>query len=212
LPKPELPVLDTPFDLLVTGVGGTGVVTIGALITMAAHLEGKGASVLDFTGFAQKFGSVISYRANWPPAVLTQPGANRCGRGRCADRLRRGRVILAERRPPLTARGTCAWRSMSPSMPTGDLVLKRDARSQCRRAASDDCRRCRRWQALRPYRRQCRFAEALFGDAVFANMMMLGFAWQRGTCSSLDWMPCRGRSSSTMSPSRPTRWRLPAGG
>ena len=51
----------TPFNLLVTGVGGTGVITVGALITMAAHLEGKGASVLDFTGFAQKFGPVLSF-------------------------------------------------------------------------------------------------------------------------------------------------------
>src|SRR5262249_8619883 len=50
-----------PFDLLVTGVGGTGVVTVGALITMAAHLEGKQASVLDFMGFAQKGGAVLSY-------------------------------------------------------------------------------------------------------------------------------------------------------
>ncbi|MFG3756303.1 2-oxoacid:acceptor oxidoreductase family protein, partial [Klebsiella pneumoniae] len=50
-----------PYDLLVTGVGGTGVITIGVLVAMAAHLEGKGASVLDFTGFAQKFGPVLSY-------------------------------------------------------------------------------------------------------------------------------------------------------
>ncbi|RMF34943.1 MAG: indolepyruvate ferredoxin oxidoreductase family protein, partial [Alphaproteobacteria bacterium] len=61
LPPPDLPRLDAPFDLLVTGVGGTGVVTVGALITMAAHLEGLGASVLDFTGFAQKFGPVLSF-------------------------------------------------------------------------------------------------------------------------------------------------------
>ena len=52
--------LDRPFDLLVTGVGGTGVVTVGALVTMAAHLEGKQASVLDFMGFAQKGGAVLS--------------------------------------------------------------------------------------------------------------------------------------------------------
>ena len=50
-----------PYDLLVTGVGGTGVVTVGALIAMAAHLEGKSASVLDFMGFAQKGGSVLSF-------------------------------------------------------------------------------------------------------------------------------------------------------
>jgi indolepyruvate ferredoxin oxidoreductase len=50
-----------PYDILVTGVGGTGVVTVGALISMAAHLEGKSASVLDFMGFAQKGGSVLSF-------------------------------------------------------------------------------------------------------------------------------------------------------
>jgi indolepyruvate ferredoxin oxidoreductase len=50
-----------PFDLLVTGVGGTGVVTVGALVTMAAHLEGKQSSVLDFMGFAQKGGAVLSF-------------------------------------------------------------------------------------------------------------------------------------------------------
>ena len=50
-----------PYDLLVTGVGGTGVVTVGAVIAMAAHLEGKSASVLDFMGFAQKGGAVLSF-------------------------------------------------------------------------------------------------------------------------------------------------------
>src|SRR5690606_7208361 len=61
LPAPEVPALDRPYDLLITGVGGTGVVTVGALVTMAAHLEAKGSSVLDFTGFAQKFGPVLSF-------------------------------------------------------------------------------------------------------------------------------------------------------
>ncbi|RVT88772.1 indolepyruvate ferredoxin oxidoreductase family protein [Inhella crocodyli] len=59
-----------PFDLLVTGVGGTGVVTVGALITMAAHLERKQASVLDFMGFAQKGGSVLSFVRVAPTADL----------------------------------------------------------------------------------------------------------------------------------------------
>ena len=47
--------------MLVTGIGGTGVVTIGALLGMAAHLEGKGVSVLDMTGLAQKNGAVVSH-------------------------------------------------------------------------------------------------------------------------------------------------------
>ena len=59
LPQPPAHAWTGPYDLLVTGVGGTGVVTVGALIAMAAHLEGKSASVLDFMGFAQKGGSVL---------------------------------------------------------------------------------------------------------------------------------------------------------
>ncbi|HEY6336200.1 MAG TPA: indolepyruvate ferredoxin oxidoreductase family protein, partial [Alphaproteobacteria bacterium] len=62
LPAPALPALGAdPYNILVTGVGGTGVVTIGALIGMASHIEGKGVSVLDMTGLAQKGGAVISH-------------------------------------------------------------------------------------------------------------------------------------------------------
>ncbi|MCG8354980.1 MAG: indolepyruvate ferredoxin oxidoreductase family protein, partial [Kiloniellales bacterium] len=61
LPDPTLPDLDEPYGVLVTGVGGTGVVTIGALLGMAAHIENKGATVLDMTGLAQKGGAVVSH-------------------------------------------------------------------------------------------------------------------------------------------------------
>src|SRR5689334_6155249 len=61
LPDPAVPSTAEPYGILVTGIGGTGVVTIGALLGMAAHLEGKGASVLDMTGLAQKGGSVYSH-------------------------------------------------------------------------------------------------------------------------------------------------------
>src|SRR5438094_318956 len=61
LPEPRLPDLHDLYGILVTGVGGTGVVTIGALIGMAAHLEGKGVTVLDMTGLAQKGGAVFSH-------------------------------------------------------------------------------------------------------------------------------------------------------
>src|SRR5262249_1060724 len=59
LPEPSLPDLAEPYGILVTGVGGTGVVTIGALLGMAAHIEGKGCSILDMTGLAQKGGAVF---------------------------------------------------------------------------------------------------------------------------------------------------------
>ncbi len=61
-----------PYGILITGIGGTGVVTIGALLGMAAHLEGKGVSVLDMTGLAQKNGAVVSHVriADTPEAAL----------------------------------------------------------------------------------------------------------------------------------------------
>ena len=61
LPEPARAAITEPYGIVVTGIGGTGVVTIGALLGMAAHLEGKGATVLDMTGLAQKNGAVVSH-------------------------------------------------------------------------------------------------------------------------------------------------------
>jgi indolepyruvate ferredoxin oxidoreductase len=61
LPLPRIPAITHPYGILITGVGGTGVVTIGALLGMAAHIEGKGITVLDMTGLAQKGGAVFSH-------------------------------------------------------------------------------------------------------------------------------------------------------
>src|SRR5258708_45514 len=61
LEEPESPDLRKPYGILVTGIGGTGVITIGQIVGMAAHLEGKGVSVLDMSGLAQKYGAVMSH-------------------------------------------------------------------------------------------------------------------------------------------------------
>jgi indolepyruvate ferredoxin oxidoreductase len=61
LPEPRLPSVDTPYTMLVTGVGGTGVVTISAVLAQAAHLEGKGFGAIDMTGLAQKGGAVACH-------------------------------------------------------------------------------------------------------------------------------------------------------
>jgi indolepyruvate ferredoxin oxidoreductase len=61
LPEPTLPSLDQPYNILLPGVGGTGVTTVGAMLGYAANLEGKGCSVLDQAGLAQKFGPVVSH-------------------------------------------------------------------------------------------------------------------------------------------------------
>src|SRR5581483_8369818 len=73
VPEPSLPDLKHPYAIVVTGVGGTGVVTIGQLLGMAAHIDGKGAAILDMTGLAQKGGAVMSHIriAAAPEAIKT---------------------------------------------------------------------------------------------------------------------------------------------
>src|SRR5262249_702653 len=61
LEEPKAVSLDSPYGVLITGIGGTGVITIGQILGVAAHLEGKGVSVLDMSGLAQKYGAVMSH-------------------------------------------------------------------------------------------------------------------------------------------------------
>lgn len=61
LPEPTLPSLDQPWNVIVTGIGGTGVLTVTAVLSMAAHLESKGVATMNQTGLAQKFGPVVSH-------------------------------------------------------------------------------------------------------------------------------------------------------
>ncbi|MBV1877367.1 MAG: indolepyruvate ferredoxin oxidoreductase family protein [Pseudomonadales bacterium] len=61
LPTPELPAFDMPYGIVLAGIGGTGVTTLGAILGTAAHMEGNAASILDMTGLAQKFGAVITH-------------------------------------------------------------------------------------------------------------------------------------------------------
>ena len=91
-PTPPLPAIDGTYNIVVTGVGGTGVVTVGALIAMAAHLEGKGAGEMEMAGLAQKGGAVhIHCRiAEKPVRHLGDPRRGR--RGRRADRRRPRRL------------------------------------------------------------------------------------------------------------------------
>jgi indolepyruvate ferredoxin oxidoreductase len=73
IPQPKMPKVDGAHSTIITGIGGTGVVTIGAIMSMAAHIEGKGATVLDQTGLAQKNGAVSSHLkiANSPEEIDT---------------------------------------------------------------------------------------------------------------------------------------------
>ena len=173
---PALPKLQKPFDLLVTGVGGTGVITVGALITMAAHLEGKGASVLDFTGFAQKFGTVLSFiRIGMSPDAIHQV---RIDHG-AADAVIGCDIVVSSAAQASVYYGADTKVVLNlAEMPTGDLVLHRDA--QLHTDLREEAIRATVGAGNLMGFDANAMAERFLGDTVFANMMMLGFAWQKG--------------------------------
>ena len=108
LPKPALHEVRRTFNLLVTGVGGTGVLTVGAILGMAAHLEGRAASVLDFTGLAQKGGAVLSHVRIGAPGAEVHQG--RIEPGVCDTLLACDAVVAAGSRPwPRCAGVAATW-------------------------------------------------------------------------------------------------------
>ena len=177
LPDPELAPLDGGYDLLITGVGGTGVITVGQLITMAAHLERKGASVLDFMGFAQKFGPVLSYiRLANEPAAINQVRIDEAQ----ADAVIGGDLVVSSSpKASLTyARGRTRALINTAEMATGDFVRHRDAnlRAKDRLVAISDVVGSQNFDTLNANR----LAERLLGNTIYANVLMLGCAWQSG--------------------------------
>ena len=86
----RLPDLQDQYGMLVTGIGGTGVITIGQILGMAAHLEGKGVSVLDMSGLAQKYGAVMSHVKIAASPEQLHVGAPRHRRRAPGARLRPG--------------------------------------------------------------------------------------------------------------------------
>jgi indolepyruvate ferredoxin oxidoreductase len=176
LPAPEFTALDKPYDLLVTGVGGTGVITVGALIAMAAHLEGRGVSVLDFTGFAQKFGPVLSFlRLAAKPDALHQV---RIDQGAADALIGCDLVVSSSAKASGTYRKGMRAAVNTAEMPTGDVVRFRDAdlASPVRLRAIERVIGSGNLTTLNANA----LAERLLGDSVYANIMMLGFAWQQG--------------------------------
>ncbi len=177
LPRPAPAAWDGPWDLLVAGVGGTGVVTVGALVAMAAHLQGAAASVLDFMGFAQKGGAVLSFvrlarraeqlhqvriDAQQADALLA------CDLvvGASAEALHtvrhgRTRIVANTHRVPLAE----TMRDPEAELPVDALLDKLRAAAGVRRVDLFDA------HAL---------AEDFLGDSVGANIVALGYAWQLG--------------------------------
>jgi indolepyruvate ferredoxin oxidoreductase len=175
LPQPVIPPLEQPYNVLITGVGGTGVVTIGALLGMAAHIEGKGVIVMDMAGLAQKGGAVMSHvRLAARPESLY--GA-RVGQKQ-ADLLLACDLMVAAGKEAMTASSAERTAAVvnTDVAPTGTFVKNLDweARPQelleqlkagVKNVATVDA---------------SRLATKLMGDAVATNVFMLGFAWQHG--------------------------------
>lgn len=184
LPQPQVPALENyginaTCGIVVAGIGGTGVVTIGALLGMAAHLEGKGITVLDQTGLAQKGGAVMSH---------VQIAASPC-------RIHATRIATAEASVLIgcdeivTASADALSRvqvgltqgvvntALTPAaefLSDPDWKFPKDAaETNIQRALSDAC----------DYIDATAIASKVMGDSIFANPLLLGYAWQKG------WIP-----------------------
>src|SRR5260221_712301 len=176
LPEPRYVEITRPYNLLVTGVGGTGVITVGALVTMAAHLEGKGASVLDFTGFAQKFGPVMSFiRLSTNPGDINQV---RIDQGSADGLIGCDIVVSSSSKATATYRREMRAVINMAEMPTGDIVRNPDA-SLAGPMRLQSITRLIGPTNIRSFDAN-RISDALFGDTVFANVIMLGAGWQQG--------------------------------
>ena len=176
MPDPVLPVIDGTWNIVVTGVGGTGVVTIGAVLAQAAQIDGKGAAMMEMAGLAQKGGAVhIHLRLADKPDDIS---AVRVSTGE-TDALIGGDLVVSAgaKTLGLTHTGRTGavvnsheiitgdfTRNTEFSLPTDQLRLALEARLQQRVAffdASD-------------------LARVTLGDSIFSNMMILGAAWQQG--------------------------------
>ncbi|WP_050467807.1 indolepyruvate ferredoxin oxidoreductase family protein [Herbaspirillum chlorophenolicum] len=180
LPEPVLPSLADPYGILVTGVGGTGVITIGQIIAMAAHVEGRVCSVLDMSGLAQKGGPVMSHvRVADSPDHLY---STRVGTG-AADLVIGCDVIVTAGRDALSRMGEGRTHAAvnSTQMPTAAFVRNPDWQFPAASSEGEISKACGRDNVALVDAGH--IATALMGDAIATNMFMLGYAWQKG------WVP-----------------------
>ncbi|HUP98241.1 MAG TPA: indolepyruvate ferredoxin oxidoreductase family protein, partial [Usitatibacter sp.] len=175
LPMPPLPQLDRPYGILVTGIGGTGVVTIGAILGMAAHLEGKGATVLDMAGLAQKGGSVYSHIRIAPKpeqihAVRIAAGDARLVLG--CD------MIVAASDEAIAKMQSGSTRAVinGDVAPTGDFTKQPDLQVPANDMAESIRVAC---GGAADFVDATDLATALMGDSIATNLFMVGYAWQK---------------------------------
>ena len=177
LPEPVLPTIGKPYGIIVTDIGGTGVVTIGGVLGMAAHLEGKGVGIIDMAGLAQKGGAVYSHIriANSPDDIH----AIRIAAGG-ADLVLGGDIVVAGNKKVLAAvkHGVTTMIINTAEFLPGDftrnadfsLPIERLKRAITSAAGSDNV----------SFIDASRLATALLGNSIAGNIFMVGYAWQKG--------------------------------
>jgi indolepyruvate ferredoxin oxidoreductase len=177
LPEPaSRPALDKPYNIAVAGVGGTGVLTIGALLGMAAHIEGKASMILDMSGLAQKGGAVLSHvRLSGHTADVT---CSRIVTG-TADLVMAADEIVAASKDMMTLCESSRTTGIINShlIPTADFILNRDFNFQSRKVNSVLENSLRKESSFFDFTKP---AEVLLGDSIATNIMMMGYAWQKG--------------------------------
>ena len=175
--EPQIAPLTGTHSVMITGVGGTGVVTIGAVIGMAAHLDGLGCGIIDMAGLAQKGGAVISHLKLAPrPEEIS---AIRVGPG-TADLVLGCDIVVAGSAKILSAMTpgrSFAVVNTHETLP-GDFARNPDFSLPGRRLVAALSEAAGRDRAR--FIDATALATELFGDAIAANMFLLGFGWQLG--------------------------------
>ncbi len=181
LPEPALPALDEPWSILLTGVGGTGIVTVAALLGMAAHLDGLNVSVLDMLGLAQKGGAVFSH------VRLARPDTKlhglKLGQAQADLLLGCDLVVAASRDALATIRGAQdarPTRVVLNSHETSTAAFVMDSTNRLPGGALKRAVTAAAGAEQVDMLDATTLATALLGDAIAANLFLLGLAWQRG--------------------------------
>jgi indolepyruvate ferredoxin oxidoreductase len=175
LPLPQMPLIDTPYSIIFGGVGGTGVTTISAILGMAAHIDGKNATTLDMTGLAQKGGQVLSHiriaKSNVPIHSGRVPIAS-------ANAAIIGDLIVATNLDALqlVSKDISIAVANSDISPTSEFIFDRNRKYQNTPKIDLYAKAVKSMSAIN--------AEAIANeylyDAMFSNMVLMGYAWQRG--------------------------------
>ena len=177
LPEPEiLPLSASSWNIAITGVGGTGVLTIGALIGKAAHIEGAASMVLDMAGLAQKGGAVLSHvrLASTPESVSSPhivPGS--------ADVLLAADAVVAASSEGVVLCDPKRTHAVlnTRSAPVASFVKHRDVNFRADDIESEVTKFTRGRDHFLPF---ADLAERWLGDSIATNIMMMGYAWQCG--------------------------------